>query len=148
MSNAILPSPVQMSPIHQMLRPMANRREDALETKPCRYGIMSFFKNDTTVSRSLSVNMENGLRLKLISSSISWAQGIRFSILVPSLEPTSHSHSSRSPYISTKSVTRKGRQCSRCRFRAKETELSQLGEDPSSRKRSRTKGGGTGSSTC
>ena len=32
---------------------MANLREGALETKPCRYGTISFFKNDTTVSRSL-----------------------------------------------------------------------------------------------
>src|SRR5262245_57768187 len=32
---------------------MANLKESAIETQPCRYGVLSFFKNDTIISRSL-----------------------------------------------------------------------------------------------
>ncbi len=36
-----------------LINTMATLKEEVIETKACRYGTMSFFKNDTTISRSL-----------------------------------------------------------------------------------------------
>src|SRR5260370_9422723 len=42
---------IQQAMPKKRVHPILN--EEVVETKPCRYGIMSFFKNDNTVSRSL-----------------------------------------------------------------------------------------------